>query len=161
MSLSPEEFYQKQIDLYSEKFIHFTKKTERISALRVIIFLVGLLIIYYSTTFTLTVSLITSLVFLISFGYIIYSHGKAHKKKDYYETLLKINQAELKALNGNYDDFKDGEEYNSPDHPYTDDLDVFGKNSLFQSLNRASTFIGTDKLASWFLNINRDKKKYS
>lgn len=159
MSLSPEEFYQKQIDLYSEKFIHFTKKTERISALRVIIFLVGLLIIYYSTTFTLTVSLITSLVFLISFGYIIYSHGKAHKKKDYYETLLKINQAELKALNGNYDDFKDGEEYNSPDHPYTDDLDLFGKNSLFQSLNRASTFIGTDKLASWFLNINRDKKQ--
>jgi len=105
MSLSPKEFYKQQIDLYNKKFNHFTKKTERISALRVITFLVGLMIIYYSTTFTLTVSLITSLVFIISFGYVIYSHGKAHKKKDFYETLLKINQAELKSLNGIYKDF--------------------------------------------------------
>ncbi len=157
MSLDPENFYQKQIDLYNKKFIYFTKKAERISALRVITFLVGLLIIYYSTTFNLTVSLITSLVFLVSFGYIIYRHGRAHKKKEFYETLLKINQSELKALNGVYEDFQNGEEYNSPDHPFTDDLDVFGKNSLFQSINRTSTCIGTDKLADWLINICKNK----
>ncbi len=157
MSKNPEVFYKNQIELYNELFNRFTKKTERISALRVMVFFVGISIIYYSTNFSFNTSLLSTALFIISFGFVIYNHGKAHKKREFYEILLKINQAELKSLNGNYEDFKDGEEYNSPEHPYTDDLDVFGKNSLFQSINRASTFIGTDKLADWLINLSKDK----
>lgn len=43
----------------------------------------------------------------------------------------------------------EGERYADPEHPYTGDLDVFGKASLFQYLCDAHTPVGRDTLAAW------------
>lgn len=45
-----------------------------------------------------------------------------------------------------------GERFNDPKHPYAQDLDVFGKGSLFELLSTARTRIGEDTLASWLLS---------
>jgi hypothetical protein len=42
-----------------------------------------------------------------------------------------------------------GERYRDPAHPYTDDLDLFGRGSLFALLNGARTRGGEDRLAGW------------
>ncbi len=42
-----------------------------------------------------------------------------------------------------------GEQYQEPDHPFADDLDLFGHGSLFQLLCRARTEVGRGVLASW------------
>lgn len=42
-----------------------------------------------------------------------------------------------------------GEEFRDPAHPYADDLDLFGRGSLFELLNAARTHGGEAKLASW------------
>ncbi len=159
MTPDPKTFYQKEVELHTSKFDQLTKETKYISALRVFVFFAGLVLIYYATAFTLNITLITIFLFLISFGLIIFYHNKTHKKREFYKILLKINTAELKGIDRNYEDFQDGAEYGSSDHSYADDLDLFGKNSLFQAINRCSTFIGKDKLSNWFLNINRDKNK--
>lgn len=156
---SPQAFYKKQIKLYNRLFNQFSIKTDRLSVIRVVGFIASMVLIYYSTTFSITTTFISILFFLVAFGFIVYYHGRVYKKKDFYETLLNINNAELKSLSGNYNDFEDGEEYNLPEHPYTDDLDVFGKNSLFQSINRCSTIIGKDKLANWFSCMSLNKHK--
>ena len=156
---NPRSFYKNQVEIFSEKFDYFTKKTEQISVIRVISFLAGLFIIYYATNYSLEITFLSIFVFLLSFGFIVYLHSRSHKKKDFYKILLNINQSELKALKGKYEDFEDGVEYNSPDHPYSDDLDIFGRNSLFQAINRCSTYIGKNKLAAWFLNINKRKRQ--
>ncbi len=44
-----------------------------------------------------------------------------------------------------------GEEYRNPAHPYADDLDLFGKGSLFQLLCTAQTRTGEETLARWLL----------
>jgi hypothetical protein len=45
-----------------------------------------------------------------------------------------------------------GESYLDPAHPYAQDLDLFGKGSLFELLCTARTHIGEDTLARWLLN---------
>jgi hypothetical protein len=42
-----------------------------------------------------------------------------------------------------------GERFRNGDHPYADDLDVFGAGSLFQLLSGARTPMGEDRLAAW------------
>lgn len=44
-----------------------------------------------------------------------------------------------------------GERFLDPDHPFAADLDLFGKGSLFQRLNCASTRNGEETLARWLL----------
>ncbi len=44
-----------------------------------------------------------------------------------------------------------GDRYLDPAHPYAQDLDIFGKGSLFELLCTARTRIGEDTLAQWLL----------
>lgn len=44
-----------------------------------------------------------------------------------------------------------GDRYSEAGHPYAQDLDLFGKGSLFELLSRARTHIGEDTLARWLL----------
>jgi hypothetical protein len=44
-----------------------------------------------------------------------------------------------------------GERYLDPAHPYAQDLDLFGKGSLFELISTARTHIGEDTLARWLL----------
>lgn len=44
-----------------------------------------------------------------------------------------------------------GERYREPSHIYSEDLDVFGKGSLFELIARTRTNAGEDLLARWFL----------
>jgi len=44
-----------------------------------------------------------------------------------------------------------GDRFLDPEHPYADDLDVFGRGSLFELLCAARTYPGEERLASWLL----------
>ncbi len=45
-----------------------------------------------------------------------------------------------------------GERYRDPNHPYAEDLDVFGRGSLFELLATTRTAAGSDRLANWLLD---------
>lgn len=45
-----------------------------------------------------------------------------------------------------------GERFRDPSHPYAEDLDLFGKGSLFELLCSARTYAGERMLASWLKN---------
>ena len=45
-----------------------------------------------------------------------------------------------------------GVRFRNPDHPYADDLDVFGPRSLFQLLSLCRTPMGESRLADWLLH---------
>lgn len=75
----------------------------------------------------------------------------------YNQTTLLIVCIELQALSGDYSSFEDGKEYVNPEHPYSFDLDIFGRRSLFQSINRTCTFFGKVRLAEWLQNHLHEK----
>jgi hypothetical protein len=45
-----------------------------------------------------------------------------------------------------------GARFKNPDHPYADDLDIFGPSSLFQLLSLCRTPMGESRLADWLLH---------
>lgn len=49
-------------------------------------------------------------------------------------------------------DTPSGERFRDRDHPYADDLDIFGPRSLFQLLSCCRTPMGDERLASWLLH---------
>ena len=58
---------------------------------------------------------------------------------------------------GDYSCFADGSEYADPKHPFTYDMDIFGRQSLFQRINRTVSSGGADRLAECLSNLSGDK----
>lgn len=94
-------------------------------------------------------ALIPAALFLVLFRVILQRHEKVRYRIEYLNMLLEINTKELEGLQGNYSVFQAGAEYTDPLHPYASDLDIFGDHSVFQFLNRTTSKLGSDLLASW------------
>lgn len=63
-----------------------------------------------------------------------------------------VCERELAGLRGDYSAFDDGARYVDADHPFTFDMDVFGRQSLYQRICRSVTTGGADQLAAWLRN---------
>lgn len=73
--------------------------------------------------------------------------------KSRFTHLHQLNLKEEKALLFKGSDFADGQAFIDPGHPYSHDLDLFGKGSVFQYINRCATWMGERRLAFDLTNI--------
>ena len=97
----------------------------------------------------LYISVFAILPFIL-FVWLVKRHNFWFHRKDFLKKKIVINEQELRAIQYDFSDFEDGEEYIDSGHLYTFDLDVFGEHSLFQYINRTSTPVGKQHLADWF-----------
>lgn len=97
----------------------------------------------------LYISVFAILPFIL-FVWLVKRHNFWFHRKDFLKKKIAINEQELRAIQYDFSDFEDGEEYIDSGHLYTFDLDVFGEHSLFQYINRTSTPVGKQHLADWF-----------
>lgn len=91
---------------------------------------------------------------VVAFFVLMRWHTRIAYQKKITEALVAINSDEINFLERKSIPFENGIEYNDFHHPYAYDLDIFGEQSLFQSLNRTGTFMGKNTLASHLLKIN-------
>lgn len=111
-------------------------------------FLVGYTIIDWGN-----VLLILSFVSLSVYALVRYYDVKNERTIHHQEALRKVYTQELQYLSGDFSCFDDGERYMDAHHPFTFDLDVFGKDSLFQRINRTGTTGGSDWLAAQLSSV--------
>lgn len=83
---------------------------------------------------------------LILFIVAVNRYLKLQTKVQYHKTLQKINEDEIAFLKG-VKVFENGTEFTNPQHAFSYDLDLFGKNSIFQFINRTGTSLGKKQLA--------------
>lgn len=81
------------------------------------------------------------------FLFLMKKHDKLFRERLYLENKMLFFSNELKALDYDYSAFAGGENYINPSHRFSFDLDLFGKKSFFQSLNRTVTEGGERRLA--------------
>jgi MutS-like protein len=135
---------------FNLKSINLKKRHTSLSWARVITFLIAtLLFVSFANNKISQGLVITAVVFLIVFFLLLKEHISIKRKKEFQEELAKINAEEIKRSKGDLSDFDKGEEFIDPIHSYHNDLDVFGKNSLFQLLNRTSTRQGRSLFSQW------------
>ena len=154
--MNPENHYTERLSLTKGQLQQVKKQIFRISMLRLTLFIAGVAGIYFFFSQTPLLIVCICLTFL-PFFILVKVHNRLFIRKEWLETQARIIQEELQALSGNYSSFEDGKEYVNPEHPYSFDLDIFGRRSLFQSINRTCTFFGKNRLAKWLQNHLHEK----
>lgn len=138
------EKYQRQLSAVQRRIYH-------IGTLRLLLFVVAVVMSIYFRHEGWQVVVLVIIVCLIPFIVLIKVHNRAFQAKDYLEQLLAINRNELAAIDYDISCFDDGSEFKDSAHAFTYDLDIFGKQSVFQYINRTSTFFGRACLADWMI----------
>lgn len=154
--MNPENHYTERLSLTEGQLHQVKKQIFRISMLRLTLFIAGVAGIYFFFSQTPLLIVCICLTFLPLF-ILVKIHNRFFIRKEWLETQAHIIQEELQALSGDYSSFEDGKEYVNPEHPYSFDLDIFGRRSLFQSINRTCTFFGKNRLAKWLQNHLHEK----
>jgi DNA mismatch repair ATPase MutS len=148
----------KLIDLFGQsnasyrKLIADEKAAIRIIVLsRLVLFLatVALFLVLIKPFPLMACGLIPAIAFI--FLLLLRREIRISRKIRYLENRIHINQREIDLLNQHFEKFHSGTEFQDPAHPFASDLDVFGKRSVFQLLNRSTTQAGIRKLATWLL----------
>lgn len=154
--MNPENHYTERLSLTKRQLQQVKKQIFRISMLRLALFITGIAGVYFFFNQTTLLIICICLTFLPLF-ILVKIHNRFFIRKEWLETQARIIQEELQALSGDYSSFEDGKEYVNPEHPYSFDLDIFGRRSLFQSINRTCTFFGKNRLAKWLQNHLHEK----
>ena len=164
--MNPENHYTERLSLTEGQLQQVKKQIFRISMLRLALFIAGIAGLYFFFNQTTLLIVCICLTFLPLFVLVkihnrffirVKVHNRLFIRKEWLETQARIIQEELQALSGDYSSFEDGKEYVNPEHPYSFDLDIFGRRSLFQSINRTCTFFGKVRLAEWLQNHLHEK----
>lgn len=147
------ESYNSRTIYYSALSQKISSKSKNLSILRLVLFIIAAFGVYLSAVYA-SISLVVLVlsVSILSFAMLVQYHSKVLYELQLLKAYTQINENEEKAEKGNYSNFKDGEIFQDPEHPFAFDIDLFGKGSLFQFLARTVTNIGTEQLAKRLKN---------
>jgi len=144
---NPGQFYTRKLELFSAEFNRLKSKLKWFGWYRFLTF-VFILLPFFILGFT-WVSGTLGFVFLALFLFLLKVNVKLERSRNKAAILKKLAEDELAALDHSFLHFADGKEFQDAEHFYSYDLDLFGKGSLFQYLNRTATLGGKRKLADW------------
>ncbi len=80
---------------------------------------------------------------VIFFIYFVRKHTDQKEALEKEKIFASLCSEELECMEGNWRKRYDGSDYLDPLHPFTSDLNVFGRHSLFQYINRCQSKIAT------------------
>ncbi len=147
---TPKEIYNRRKKYYDRLIQRQTSSINFISNLRLFVFLLGItasILFYLSMVYMLCIG--AFLLFAAVFFVLMNIHNKIIENKELARSLFNSNTDALKRIDGDWHEFHDcGDDFKDDKHPYSDDLDIFGKGSLFQYINTAVTFTGRNLLAN-------------
>lgn len=127
-------------------------KIDRFSFIRVTLLLIeiGFFVGFVSVTNELANAIfsIALIIPIVVFILVVKKQNALSKQESYLKDLLWIYQNEINVLKGVGNGYLDGSLFDADAHPYSSDLDVFGKASLYDLINRGTTKDGTEKLAN-------------
>ena len=149
--------YTNIINKYQERSNELKKIIFRIGSVRLIIFIASCIAIYYYWGQT-SVVLVNASIGIIAFLVLMQYHNSLYKKKHYSDEQIKNAKDELKAIDYDFSAFDNGADKIDAEHSFSLDLDIFGKRSFFQSLNRTVTSFGKDKLADTLIHPFEQKE---
>lgn len=151
--------FLKEKEIVQKQILALKANSRRLTVLRIISFMMGVLGLYFLVEINLGVS-IAVLVFF--FGWLFYFAVRHQRNSDKIE-VLKVRESlcakELKAGKGDYRDFETGVQYKPEGHSFAADLDLLGKGSLYQMFCRAASPRGKQLLAERLLHPFQSKTK--
>ena len=156
--MKPQEWYNTNLSDTNQNLNKVNKTILYISIIRIMLFVGCISTVIALWSYSAQTIIIGACCTLIPFLIMIKVHNSFFMRKQWLEVKADILKKELKGLNNDYSVFDDGKEFSDTEHLYSFDLDIFGRKSLFQAINRTCTHIGKRTLADWMKNHLRTKK---
>lgn len=147
---TPADFYTLQLEIHSKTVQKIKRKLAFSGTARGIVFLLacfGIYFFYGNTKIVFTILIIT----IVAFVYLVTRHSALQYERNLKKALISQNKIELEVLGRKYHQLPSGEKFKDPHHFYSQDIDLFGRGSFFQYLNRTSLESGSDFLAKLLL----------
>ena len=143
------DLYQHKVEETGNKLVSLRSRSRAFILTEIGSFLVAIgFVVLYTLKDNAAWTLLCALAALLFYLYIRRRDVLNDRKIKRGEALLQVYQNEIAYQKGDYSGFDAGEQYVSPQHPYTFDMDVFGIGSLFQRMNRTISTGGSDQLAA-------------
>jgi hypothetical protein len=148
-------YYTQRVEKLHEQQSVINKKLREISNARVVLFLaiVGSVALAMIYTYLL---MWATLAIVIAFGFQVKRYAVESREAEISNEILTLNSNELEFAKGNKSVFPQGDITGAAGHIYAVDLDIFGKGSLFQAIDRAGTWEGKGLVADALLALPKD-----
>jgi DNA mismatch repair ATPase MutS len=149
---SPLAIYEDEKKKHEGNLRELKKKQTLLGWVRLGIIIFAAIVAFYLFNYSLLwgwIAVVTGIGFFLA---IVSVDIDNNKKIAHFKLLIQINQEEIDSLNGIFENKYSGLDLLPPLHDYAYDLDVFGKSSLYQLINRGNTEQGRARLADNFLN---------
>ena len=159
-TIDPKLWFKTQKEENHRRSECYKRRSKALSWFRLAFFMAAVTLPALTTSFLTVPFFLVTILLLIPFVGLIHFTNRANKSTDYHSQLTELNQMELEALDGNFHHFKeDGNEFADANHHFSYDLDIFGKGSIFQLINRTTTPEGKQSLAALFNSPFYDAEK--
>lgn len=150
---NPHSFYQEQLELNKQASKRIFKKMGLFSVLRLSVFVLTAFGIYLTFS-SWQVAVVIAIIGVAIFLFLLSKYTDLKTQRALHKRLVRINKEELKIASGDFYDRPNGNHFQDPKHFYSLDIDLFGKGSFFQFINRTTIKEGTIKLADYILANN-------
>lgn len=148
--------YQRRLDLHAAEEFALERRSAQLSNLRLLVFAVGAAASWFVFgTRSLEAAWLAPAV--IGFVALVILHDRALQARDRAGRAVAFYEGGLARLEDRWlgsdaaARAHDRPEWSDPHHPYAEDLDLFGRGSLFELLCGATTQSGEETLARWLL----------
>ena len=144
---NPNAFYKAQLVKHKSEVKRAKKKLVQLGFVRFLVFVITGFGIYFSFS-QVQIAIPIGVLGIVIFLVLLKKYGKIKSDKQLSETLVRINKEEIDIASGDFLDREKGLEFQDPKHFYSLDIDLFGKGSFFQYINRTHIKEGSKALAN-------------
>ncbi len=151
-------YYNENIEAYSLRAAYLRKQIHLMGSIRLALVVAAVAAFWFCRAADWPVLVGIGCLLIFPFAALMFYHTRLFAQKNYYEALEALNKAEYNGLNYDFSAFDGAIDKMSADHSFSLDLDLFGEQSIFQSINRTVTHGGREMLAEWFMHPLTDKE---
>ena len=150
-----KESYQHSVDKYAAEVSALKRKNMGFITGELLSFgaMAAFLVCYFALDGNTTPWLGAAILSLVAYFLVRHFDDKNKEEIEHKTALMQVCQDEVKAMEGDFSSYEKGDSYQNPHHAYAFDLDIFGKDSLFNRICHTITTGGSDALAA---NLSRE-----
>ncbi|WP_412559468.1 MutS-related protein [Winogradskyella sp. MIT101101] len=147
---NPNQFYKTQSEKHKAESKRIYKQMGLLSTLRLLVFgltAFGVYMLFQKWQIAIVIAAVGSAIFL----FLLSRYTDLKAQRALHKRLAIMNEDELKIAAGNFHARADGKMFQNPKHYYSLDIDLFGRGSFFQFINRTTIKEGTQSLVNCLL----------
>lgn len=155
--IMPLAVYQEQIEKHSIELKKLEKRNVMFGWLRFLSIAFALTTLWLILVNGLLIFIPLTILLIAVFLFILAKHVSNNDTIKNLQRLIQINGSEIEILDHHFAHLPDGAAFKPEHHEYANDLDIFGRASLFQYINRCNSEQAKKLFSSWLLSPSTDQ----